>query len=89
MKFRRFVNCVAYIGIVLLAVALILSAIPNKIGTMCQVLVYIAMAVEVVVGVVYAYLYARSKEQLWITIMFGIAVVAIIAMVIIKYVWIK
>ena len=87
MKFRRFINCFAYIGIVFLAIALGLSAIPNKFGDMCMSLVYIAMSCEVVVGIVYAYLYARSKEQMWITIVFGLAVVTIVAMVIIKF-WI-
>ena len=85
MKFRRFINCFAYIGIVFLAVALGLSAIPNKLGDICQILVYIAMSCEVVVGIVYAYLYTRSKEQIWITVVFGLAVVTIVAMVIIKF----
>lgn len=86
MKFRKFVNCVAYIGIVFLAIAMLLSAIPGKFGNWCNILVTIAMCIEVAVGLIYAYLYARSKQQFAFMIIFMICALIIVTMLIIKMV---
>ncbi len=63
-----------------------LNAIPGKFGDACGILVTIAMCVEVAVGVVYSYLYARSKQQLAFMLIFGICVVIIVSMLIVKMV---
>jgi len=84
MKFRKFINFIAFIGIIVLAVGLCLNAIPNKFGDWCQIIVTIAMWIEVVVGLVYAYYFVRSKEQSWYMFLFGVAIIAVITMVIVK-----
>lgn len=86
MKFRKFINFIAYLGIIILAVGLCLSAIPNKFGNMCEIIVEVAMWIEAVVGLVYAYYFARSREQSWFMFIFGVAIIAVITMVIIKLV---
>ena len=85
MKFRKFVNFVAFIGIIILAVGLCLSAIPNKFGAWCNIIVTIAMWIEVAVGLVYAYYFVRSKEQSWFMFLFGVAIIAVITMIIVKF----
>ena len=86
MRFRKFVNAIAFIGIIFLAVAMLLSAIPGKFGNWCDILVTIAMCVEVAVGFVYAYLYARSKQQFAFMLIFMICALIIITMLIVKMV---
>ena len=86
MKFRKFINCIAYIGIVFLAFSLLLNAIPGKFGNWCSILVTIAMCIEVAVGLIYAYLYSRSKQQFAFMIVFMICVLIIITMLIVKMV---
>lgn len=84
MKFRKFVNFIAYLGIIILAVGLCLSAIPNKFGDWCEIIVQIALWIEVAVGLVYAYYFARSKEQSWFMFGFGVAMIAIVILIIVK-----
>ena len=84
MKFRKLVNFVAYIGIIILVIGLALNCIPNKFGDWCGVIVNIAMWIEVAVGVVYAYYFARSREASWYMFGFGLAMIALITILIIK-----
>ena len=84
MKFRKFVNFIAFIGIMVLAIGLCLSAIPNKFGDWCNIIVTIAMWIEVAVGLVYAYLFVRSRQESWFMFLFGVAIIAVITMIIIK-----
>ena len=37
MKFRKFVNFIAYLGIIILVVGLGLNSIPNKFGDWCKI----------------------------------------------------
>lgn len=85
MKFRKFVNFVAYMGIVVLVIGLALSFIPNNFGDWCNNIVNVAMWIEVAVGFVYAYYFARSKEQSWYMFGFGVIVIAVIVMIIVKF----
>ena len=84
MKFRKFINFIAYIGVVVLALGLILSSIPNKFGNWCNIIVTIAMWIEVAVGLVYGYLFARSQQQSWFMFGYGLAIIALIVIVIIR-----
>ena len=84
MKFRKFVNFIAYIGIIVLAIGLCLSAIPNKFGDWCNIIVTIAMWFEVAVGFVYAFYFARSRQASWFMFVYGLAIIAIITLLIIK-----
>lgn len=85
MKFRKFINLVAYLGIILLMIGLALNSIPNKFGSWCKVVVNIAMCIEVVVGIVYAFYYARSQEQTAYMIVFGVAMIVIVTILIVKF----
>lgn len=84
MKFRKFVNLIAYIGVVVLALGLILSSIPNKFGDWCRIIVDIALWIEVAVGLVYGYLFARSQQQSWFMFGYGITIIALIVVLIIR-----
>lgn len=85
MKFRKFVNFVAFLGIIILVVGLGLNSIPNKFGNWCEIIVTIAMWIEVAVGFVYAYYFARSRQESWFMFLFGVAMVALITMIIVRF----
>ena len=86
MKFRKFVNFVAFVGIVVLAIGLGLSSIPNKFGEWCEIIVSIAMWIEVAVGLVYGFYFARSRQASWFMFVYGITIISLVVMLIIKYV---
>ena len=85
MKFRKFINFIAFVGIIILVVGLGLSSIPNKFGEWCNIIVDIAMWIEVVVGLVYAFYFARSKQASWFMFAYGVAIIALIVMIIVKF----
>ena len=85
MKFRKFVNFVAFIGIIILVVGLGLNCIPNKFGDWCGIIIQIAMWIEVAVGLVYAFYFVRSREESWFMFLFGVAMIALVVVLIIKF----
>ena len=85
MKFRKFVNFVAFIGIIILVVGLGLNCIPNKFGDWCSVIVKIAMWIEVAVGLIYAFYFARSREESWFMFLFGVAMIALLVIIIVQF----
>lgn len=85
MKFRKFVNFVAFLGIIILVVGLGLNSIPNKFGDWCEIIVQIAMWIEVAVGLIYAYYFARSREESWFMFLYGVSIIALIVIVIIRF----
>ena len=86
MKFRKFVNFIAFIGIIILVVGLGLNSIPNKFGDWCHIIVDIAMWIEVAVGLIYAYYFARSREESWFMFLYGVSIIALIVIVIVRFV---
>lgn len=86
MKFRKVVNCLAYIGVVIFVIGLALTCIPNKFGDWCNIIVDIAMWLEVAVGIVYAYYYARCKQNSWFMFVFGVIMIALVVILIVKFV---
>ena len=86
MKFRKFVNFVAYIGIIILVIGLGLNSIPNKFGDWCRIIVDIAMWIEVAVGLIYAYYFAHSKQASWFMFIYGVTVIAFAVIVIVRFI---
>jgi len=86
MKFRKFVNFIAFIGIIILVVGLGLNSIPNKFGDWCKIIVDIAMWIEVMVGLIYAYYFARSRQASWFMFIYGLAIISLVVIVIVKLV---
>lgn len=86
MKFRKFVNFVAFLGIIILVVGLGLNSIPNKFGDWCRIIVDIAMWIEVAVGLIYAYYFARSKDQSWFMFLYGVAIISLVVIVIVRFI---
>ncbi len=84
MKFRKFVNFVAYIGIIVFVIGLCLSCIPNKFGDWCNIIVTIAMWIEVAVGLIYAYYFARSRQESWFMFGYGVMIIALVVLAIVK-----
>ena len=85
MKFRKFVNFVAFVGIIILVIGLGLNCIPNKFGDLCGIIVQIAMWIEVVVGLVYAFYFARSRQASWYMFIYGVLIIALVVIVIAKF----
>lgn len=86
MKFRKFVNFIAFIGIIIFVVGLGLNCIPNKFGDWCGVIVTIAMWIEVAVGLIYAYYFARSRQASWFMFVYGVAIISLVVIIIVKLV---
>ncbi len=86
MKFRKFINFIAFVGIIILVVGLGLNCIPNKFGEWCGIIVQIAMWIEVVAGLVYAFYFARSRQASWYMFIYGVAIIALIVIIIVKFV---
>lgn len=86
MKFRKFVNFIAFMGIIILVAGLGLTSIPNKFGDWCGIIVDIAMWIEVAVGLIYAYYFARSREESWFMFLYGVSIIAFIVIVIVRFV---
>lgn len=86
MKFRKFVNFVAFLGIIILVVGLALNCIPNKFGDWCGIIVDIAMWIEVAVGLIYAYYFARSRQASWFMFIYGVAIISLVVIIIVKLV---
>lgn len=86
MKFRKFVNFIAFVGIIILVVGLGLNSIPNRFGDWCGIIVDIAMWIEVAVGLIYAYYFARSREESWFMFLYGVSIIAFIVIVIVRFV---
>lgn len=86
MKFRKFVNFIAFVGIIILVVGLGLNCIPNKFGDWCGIIVDIAMWIEVAVGLIYAYYFARSREESWFMFLYGVSIIALIVIAIVRFV---
>ena len=84
MKFRKFINFTAFMGIIILVVGLGLNSIPNKFGDWCNIIVTIAMWIEVAVGLIYAYYFARSRQASWFMFLYGISIIALIVIVIVR-----
>lgn len=84
MKFRKFVNFIAFVGIIILVVGLALNCIPNKFGDWCRIIVDIAMWIEVAVGLIYAYYFARSRQASWFMFVYGVAIISLVVIVIVK-----
>ena len=85
MKFRKFVNFIAYLGIIILVIGMGLNSIPNKFGDWCGIIVDIAMWIEVAVGLIYAYYFARSRQASWFMFVYGLVIIAFIVMIILKF----
>ncbi len=85
MKFRKFVNFIAFLGIIVLVIGLGLSLIPNKFGDWCSIIVKIAMWIEVAVGMVYAFYFVRSREESWFMFLYGVAIIGLLVIAIIKF----
>ncbi len=85
MKFRKCVNFIAYIGMFVLVIGLALNSIPNKFGYWCGIIVDIALWIEMAVGLVYAYYFARSRQESWFMFLFGVMIIALITIVIVRF----
>ena len=84
MKGKQFVNFLAYGAIMLVALALVLQRIFNAVGlssTLIGVMNTVAQCIAYAITAVFAFLYAKSKRNIWFMISYIIAVVLIIVMV--------
>jgi len=84
MKFRKFINFIAYIGVIILVIGLALNCIPNKFGDWCGIIVKVAMWIEVAVGLIYAYYFATSKQNSWFLFIFGVLIICLVVIAIVK-----
>ena len=81
VNFKKFLNMLAFVGIVAVAVALLCKPIFSaEIG---NVFSFIAQCIAYLVTAVYALYYVLSKRNSVITIIFVISVIAIIVLLIV------
>lgn len=85
MKGKAFVNFLAYIAIMMVAVALILGFILSKVGansTVIDAMNIIAQVIAYAITGVFAFYYAKSKRNIWFMVAYVIAIILIIIFVI-------
>lgn len=78
--FGRFLNILGYIGIILVAVALILAKIGG--GELASAMTLIANVIAYLITAVAGFYYARSKRNVWYFVAFAVAVILIVVFMI-------
>ena len=86
---KKFMNMIAYIGLVCVAAALLLAKILGwlKAGaSVVSALATIGQCFAYIVTMVYAFHYVRGKRNVWWWVTYWVAVVVVVAMVILTLV---
>lgn len=82
LKFKKFINGMAYFALVFVAIALCLSFIfknnTGVIGTIANVLNEIARALAFIVTAIAGFYFARSKRNAWWMVIYVIAVIVMV-----------
>lgn len=81
-KFQKFLNFLAYVAIIFVAVALLLGRFITSLSALrdiAEILAYFITAIS-------AYYYARSKRNPWIIVAYIAAVVIVIVMLVLRLV---
>ena len=84
---KRIVNMFAFLGLAFIAFALLLTQVLSWIGVDFQVLHYIQVVGEYiayVVTAIYAFVFVRSKRNVWWWVAYFVAVAVIVAMLILR-----
>lgn len=80
---KRFVNLIAFIGLCMVAIALILQMIFNS-GDIINAIRTIGECIAYSVTAIYALFYVRSKRNVWWWIAYVVAVTVVILLVIFR-----
>ncbi len=83
VNWKGFINFLAYCGMILIGVALILKAIFKE-GDVTRALGLIANIIAYVLVTISAFYYAKSKRNFWFLLVWLIALVLIIVFYVIK-----
>lgn len=78
--FGKFLNLLAFIGIIMVAVALFVAKIANWIngssgGSLVSALTLVANFIAYLITSIAAFYYVRTKKNVWITIVFIVALI--------------
>ncbi len=79
-KFEKFLNFLAYVAIIFVAVALLLGKVINSLTALrdiAEIMAYFITAIS-------AFYYARSKRNPWIIVAYIVAVVIIIVILVLR-----
>ncbi len=83
-NFGKVINCIAFIGLALVAIVLILQKIFAGDGSFLSALRLIGESIAYTITAISAFFYVRTKRNVWWYIAYTIAVVLIIVFVIIR-----
>lgn len=79
--FGKFLNLLAFIGIIMVAAALVIAQIAQWIGTgtgsLVSALQLVANFIAYLIMSIAAYYYVRSKKNIWVTIIFIVALILV------------
>ena len=78
--FGKFLNLLAFIGIIMVAVALLIAKIASWIngssgGSLVSALSLVANFIAYLITAIAAFYYVRSKKNIWISIVFIVALI--------------
>ncbi len=77
--FGKFLNLLAFIGIIMVAVALLIAQLANWFGSsggsLVQALTLVANFIAYLITAIAAFYYVRSKKNVWVTVVFIIALI--------------
>lgn len=79
----KFVNCVAFVGLVIVAIVLVLQKF-NLSGQVLSALRIIGECIAYLITAISAFFYVRSKRNVWWYVAYTVALVLVVVFVIIR-----
>jgi len=81
--FKRFLNLLAFIGIITVALALILAKIASG-STLGNALTIVANAIAYFITAIGAFYYAKSRGNIWYLVAYFVAIILVIVFMILN-----
>lgn len=83
-NFGKVINCIAFIGLCLVAIVLIMQKIFNGNGTFLSALRTIGESIAYSITAISAFFYIRTKRNVWWYVGYTVALVLVVVFVIIR-----
>ena len=83
-NFSKIIDCIAFVGLVLVAVVLVLQKIFSGDGSFISALRTVGESIAYTITAISAFFYVRTKRNVWWYVAYTVAVVLVIVFVIIR-----
>jgi len=82
-NWSKFVNCIAFIGLIIISVCLIMQRIFNSQGELTRALGIIGQAIAYLITAISAFFYVRTKRNVWWYVAYTVAAVLVVVFMVI------